>query len=131
MIGNLFLGSTISPHDQNSFIIQDPNTVYTALSYPAYISLDAGLTLSGINEESVHLAVLLKNSEGHELSTITEQQQKFPTPEGRTNERITINGVLNLRRIAIPSPGIYSIVVKINGEEVTSALFEAIQDENE
>ncbi|KFN93537.1 hypothetical protein TMUPMC115_0280 [Tetragenococcus muriaticus PMC-11-5] len=131
MIGNLFLGSTISPQDQNSFIIQDPNTVYSALSYPAYISLDAGLTLSGVKEGSVNLSVLLKNVDGQELSTITEQQQQFPVPEKGTNNRITINGVLNLRKIAIPEPGIYSIAVKINDEEVTSASFEAIQAENE
>lgn len=119
------LAENIFPQEQNNYVISNPGTVYTALSYPAFIAFDALLTISGIEEQqSFTMQVVVEDSKGNEVANILEGENSRP-PQDSYNDRLTMNGVLNLRKIPIKEQGIYSIVVKADGRELTRAKFEA------
>lgn len=125
MLGNLCLAENIFPQDQNNFVLSNPGIVYTALSYPAFISFDALLTISGIEEEqSFTLEVVIEDSDRKEIASIFENKNDVPS-QNSSDEILTMNGVLNLKKIAVQKQGVYDIVVKTDGKELTRAKFKA------
>lgn len=124
VIGNIFLADTIV-NQQNDLKVTNPNVVFTALTYPAFLSFDAALTISGVEElgNSFKICVDLLDEEGNYISNIAQGESTLPDVNAK--ERLTLNMILNLRKVAIQHSGIYELLVKVNDKEITRTKFEA------
>ncbi|WP_251854653.1 DUF6941 family protein [Enterococcus italicus] len=124
IIGNIFLADSIN-NQQNGISAANPNLVYTALSYPAFLSFDAALTICGIEQLDglMKLSVDLYDDNENFMSTLVEGEQQLP--DFNSSERMTLNIILNLRKVVINTAGLYTLVVKVNSQEITRTKFEA------
>ena len=127
LTANFFLAESIIANNNNSFIINAPNTVFTALSFPAFLSLDAALVVSGIDpSSSSSIVVTLLNSEHQLLKELLTGEAHPSGPKPEKGQVTTLTAVLNLKKIPIQEEGIYYLSVSLNGTSIAESPLNAV-----
>mgnify|MGYP003519252490 CR=1 len=127
LTANFFLAESIIPNNNNSFIINAPNTVFTALSFPAFLSLDAALVVSGVDpSSSSSLVVTLLNSDHQTIKELLTGEAHPSGPKPGKGEVTTLTAVLNLKKIPIQKEGIYYLSVTFNGIALAESPLNAV-----
>lgn len=119
------LAEQINMNQGNSVFLEKPGAVFSALAFPAYISMDALLTLNGfeVSKEYNLKVILSRNTD----SQVLVQGNFFI--EDEVNIRATTStNVINLRKVTILEEGVQQLTVLIDDEEVAKATFDVIQD---
>ncbi|MER2009896.1 MAG: hypothetical protein ABS939_20875 [Psychrobacillus sp.] len=120
------LAEQINMNQGNSMFLEKPGAVFSALSFPAYISMDVLLTLNGfeVSGEYNLKVILNRNTDSQALV----QGQFFI--EDEVNVRATTSThVINLRKVPIREEGVHQLTVLVDDKEVAKANFDVIQDE--
>ena len=127
LTANFFLAESIIPNNNNSFIINAPNTVFTALSFPAFLSLDAALVVSGVDPSSSSTVVVTLLNSDHQVIKELLTGEALPSGSKPESGQVsTLTAILNLKKIPVQKEGIYYLSVTFNGNAIAESPLNAV-----
>ena len=129
LIANVSIAQNIQRADDGSILIKDAGSVFTALSFPAYVSMGVLFTMSDVSPmNSYSIATLVSNEKDGEERTVL--QGEIPAaPHMENDETTTFINTFDLRQVPVQEPGIYKIKIKVNDDIVGEAKFKVVKTE--
>ena len=130
MFGNIILAEKIEILQNNSYSIRNASSVFTALSFPAFISMDSLITMNGISEsKNYDLKVIVREIPSDTTYAPILVQAQFFVEDADKLRLITSTNVLNLNKVPIRNEGLHELVVIVDNEEIAAAKFDVVKEE--
>lgn len=120
-VGNILIAQNAVSQGSN-LIINNATNTFPLLSVPAYHNMSVVFSVSDINlDESHELSLHIKTPKKEKrifLKAIPAAQGNVNLPDGMIP---SINGVINLGKVQIDEFGLVNVILKLDGEELSSA----------
>lgn len=129
MIANVSIAQNIQRVDDGSILIQDAGTVFTALSFPAYVSMGVLFTMSDVSPMNNYSITALVSNETNGEERVVLQGELPAAPHMEDDETTTFINTFDLRQVPVQGPGIHKIKVKVNNDIIGEAKFKVVKTE--
>lgn len=126
LIAQIIFGQNIQQGNDGSIQINGAGAVFSALSFPAYISMGVLFTVTGIDPKVDHTITAYVKAEDEDEERIVVQGNIAGDPYSADNEFPSIVNTMDLRQVPIIKEGTQHFIIKIDDEVAISSPFKVV-----